>query len=59
MVSSYNSELYDNLYKGWTKIEFPTKKNNIRSSEVQEVIWFNYPIEKTTKFQKDKQLKIL
>ncbi|CAA0192749.1 DNA adenine methylase [Tenacibaculum maritimum] len=64
MVSSYNSELYDNLYKGWTKIELPTKKNNIRSGEVQEVIWFNYPLEKTAKYHKkllklkDKQLKL-
>lgn len=53
MVSSYNSELYDKLYKDWNKIEFPTKKNNIRSSDVQEVIWFNYPIEQTEKYQKE------
>jgi len=49
MISSYNSELYEKLYIDWTKIEFPKKKNNIRSSEVQEVIWFNYPIELTKK----------
>lgn len=53
MVSSYNSELYDKLYKGWTKIELPTKKNNIRSGEVQEVLWINYRIEQTSKYQKE------
>lgn len=42
MVSSYNSKLYETLYSDWTKIEFPIKRNNIRSSEVQEVIWINY-----------------
>ncbi len=42
MVSGYNSKLYDELYSGWNKIELPVKKNNIRSSEVQEVIWMNY-----------------
>lgn len=43
MISSYESELYNNLYKDWRKISFPIKKNNIRSGEVQEVIWVNYP----------------
>src|SRR5699024_6956909 len=42
MVSSYNSDLYNELYKDWNKVEFPVKRNNIRSSEVQEVIWMNY-----------------
>lgn len=42
MVSSYNSELYNKLYHDWRKIEFPVKKNNIRSGTVQEVIWMNY-----------------
>lgn len=47
MVSSYNSQLYNDLYRDWLKIELPIKKNNIRSSEVQEVIWTNYdPYEK-------------
>ncbi len=50
MISSYNSEMYDILYSDWTKIELPKKKNNIRSGEVQEVIWFNYPIEETKQF---------
>jgi len=42
MVSSYRSDLYDELYADWRRVEFPTKKNNIRSSEVKEVIWMNY-----------------
>lgn len=48
MVSSYNSELYNDLYKDWRKIEFPIKKNNIRSGEVQEVIWMNYDAKNNT-----------
>ena len=42
MISSYNSNLYNELYKDWRKVEFPIKKNNIRSGEVKEVIWMNY-----------------
>lgn len=42
MVSSYQSDLYDELYKDWNKVKLPIKKNNIRSSEVQEIIYFNY-----------------
>lgn len=42
MVSGYNCNLMDELYGDWYKTEFPIKKNNIRSSEVQEVIWTNY-----------------
>ena len=42
-----NYDLYENLYASWTKIELPTKKNNIRSGEVQEVLWINYPLEET------------
>lgn len=42
MVSSYNSKLYNELYSDWRKVELPIKKNNIRSGEVQEVIWMNY-----------------
>lgn len=45
MVSSYNSELYNELYKDWRKVELPKKKNNIRSSDVQEVIWMNYEVQ--------------
>lgn len=57
MVSSYNSDLYEKLYSDWTKIELPVKKNNIRSGEVQEVLWFNYPIEKTQKHKMEQLAK--
>lgn len=53
MISSYESDMYNELYADWTKIKFPKKKNNIRSGEVQEVIWFNYPIEITKKYLRD------
>lgn len=42
MVSGYDCSLMNKLYKDWRKVKFPVKKNNIRSSEVQEVIWCNY-----------------
>lgn len=46
MISGYASDLYDKeLYKDWRRVEFPIKKNNIRSGEVQEIIWMNYPQE--------------
>lgn len=57
MVSGYNSELYDKLYKDWTKVELPIRTNHIRSSEVQEVIWFNYPIEKTQNYHDTQIIK--
>lgn len=47
MISSYNNPLYEELYHDWRKVEFPKRKNNIRSSEVQEVIWMNYPPNET------------
>lgn len=50
MVSGYNSELYDELYKGWNKVEFPTKKRNTGSSEVTEVIWMNYEVQRNDLF---------
>ena len=53
MVSSYNSDLYNVLYKDWRKVELPIKKNNIRSSEVQEVIWMNYDLPKIGMFNQE------
>jgi len=47
MVSSYNSDLYNELYRDWRKVDLPIKKNNIRSNDVQEVIWMNYGKEKS------------
>lgn len=42
MVSSYECDLMDRLYGDWYKTKFPVKKNNIRSSLVQEIIYTNY-----------------
>lgn len=42
MISSYESDLYNELYKDWNKVVFPSKLNNIRSGKVTEVIWMNY-----------------
>lgn len=50
MVSGYDHHLYDELYPGWIKVKFPIKKNNIRSGDVQEVIWMNYEKEESGLF---------
>ncbi len=42
MVSGYDCELMNILYKDWRKVKFPVKRNNIRSGRVQEVVWMNY-----------------
>lgn len=42
MVSGYDCSLMNELYADWRKVELPVKKNNIRSSDVQEIIWMNY-----------------
>ncbi|RWX00937.1 DNA adenine methylase [Flavobacterium cerinum] len=49
MISGYDHELMNELFesKGWIKIKFPSKKNNIRSKQVTECIWINYPLSKT------------
>jgi DNA adenine methylase len=48
MVSGYDCSLMNELYKDWRKVKFPIKKNNIRSGEVQEVIFMNYEKEYAT-----------
>lgn len=42
MVSGYDCDLMNDLYNDFYKTKFPIKKNNIRSGEVQEVIFTNY-----------------
>ena len=42
MVSGYECNLMNELYGDWHKYYLTKKKNNIRSSEVQEVVWCNY-----------------
>ena len=50
MVSGYDCSLMNALYHDWNKVKFPVKKNNIRSGEVQEVIWMNYEPNKKSLF---------
>lgn len=42
MISGYDCSLMNDLYSDFRKVKLPVKKNNIRSGEVQEVIWMNY-----------------
>ncbi|MCD8178084.1 MAG: DNA adenine methylase [Tannerellaceae bacterium] len=42
MISGYDCDLLNTLYGDWNRVKFPVKKNNIRSGEVQEVVWMNY-----------------
>lgn len=58
MVSSYESKLYDDLYHDWFKTKFPVKKNNIRSGEVQEIIYTNYEPPKPKRIIEVQQFKI-
>lgn len=50
MVSGYDCDLMNDLYNDFYKTKFPIKKNNIRSSDVQEVIWTNYNPKKNSLF---------
>lgn len=49
MISGYDHPLMKELFedKGWIKIQFPIKRNNIRSNQVRECIWINYPLSST------------
>jgi len=42
MVSGYDCSLMNDIYSDWEKRKLSVKKNNIRSGEVQEVVWMNY-----------------
>lgn len=57
MISSYDNDLYKEIYSEWTMIKLPKKMNGIRSKEQQECIWFNYPIEETEKYKLEQDLK--
>lgn len=50
MVSGYDCSLMNSLYKDFNKFYLKPKKNNIRSSKVQEVLFCNY--EPTGSFRK-------
>lgn len=42
MVSGYEGEIMDSLYKGFYKHKFKHRKNNMRKSESRECVWMNY-----------------
>lgn len=48
MVSGYDCSLMNLLYKDWNKFYLTKRRNNIRSVEVQEVIWCNYEPRKSS-----------
>lgn len=54
MVSGYDCSLMNSLYGDWNKFYLTKKKNNIRSGEVQEVVWCNYE----PQCQQTQQLKL-
>ena len=56
MISSYDCPLMQELYGDWAMIKFPSKKNNIRSSEVQECIWVNYDVNKQDLFKQQGEI---
>lgn len=43
-ISSYNSHLMENLYKGWNKYTAPTKKALSVKKDRTELLWTNYDI---------------
>lgn len=43
-VSGYASELYEDLYSGWTKLEAPKRQINSSKAERSEVLWINYEL---------------
>lgn len=44
MISGYDCSMMNSLYRDWNKVKLPVKKNNIRTANVQEVIWMNYEV---------------
>lgn len=42
MISSYDCDLYDELYCDWHKIGMKIKTNNLGKTPIQECIWMNY-----------------
>ena len=41
-VSGYRTQLYDDLFSGWTRVDAPVKKCNSSKQERQESLWLNY-----------------
>ncbi len=50
-LSGYRSDLMDELYSDWTRIEAPAKLCHSTKTPRQEVLWVNYVIEEETACQ--------
>lgn len=57
MISSYDNELYRELYSDWTMVKLTKKLNGLRTKSQQECLWFNYDISETVAFAKELDLK--
>ena len=44
-VSGYRTDLYDNLFSQWIRVDAPVKKCNSSKKERQECLWLNYSLE--------------
>lgn len=44
-VSGYDNPLYDELFKGWHRIEAPVKRCHSIKKDRQEILWVNYQIQ--------------
>lgn len=43
-ISGYASDLYEDLYAGWTRVEAPSKQIHSSKGERAEVLWVNYEL---------------
>lgn len=43
-ISGYASELYEDLYAGWTRLEAPTRMVHSSKGERTEILWVNYEL---------------
>lgn len=57
MISSYDNDLYRELYHDWNMVKLPKKLNGLRTKSQQECLWFNYDIRETVAFAKEMNLK--
>ncbi len=45
VISGYRTELYDKLFKNWTRIDAPEKSCNSTKGKRQESLWLNFSLE--------------
>lgn len=43
-ISGYASDLYEDLYAGWTRLEAPTRMVHSSKGERTEILWVNYEL---------------